>query len=387
MGGGARLTCPRPSNQQILLWTLLSFSTFVVFEFVGALSCNSLSLFGDASAMSVDVLTYACNLYAEHAKRSGRTISESSRFVLVVGIPLLSSSALILVTIFIMVQAVRVLHAPPAVDDVALSYLYFFAMINFIVDVFCFFLVYSRGDDIFEENSPLTASFDPFLDSIVGSQDEEDAMIFEHEERDLVDEIGEQSFVMDFTLGACARVCGVRGGGPSVQPSSSSSSSSSYLPSIASNGNAKFLCCCCEIGSTAVKRNLNMLSAFTHIGGDSLRTLSVFCAATYSSLSGVDGDVCDAYAAIAVGITIVLLVLPLFGNIIIACSTFKMFGGSGMGHSHPYAQVRQVEMSSLVPKKHGSGVGVTTVVRRSVNGNGTLHAEDMEEYGLNHDGS
>ena len=48
------------------------------------------------------------------------------------------------------------------------------------------------------------------------------------------------------------------------------------------------------------KKNLNMMSAFTHVGGDTIRTLSVLTAATVSLLSGVDGDICDAWAAIAV---------------------------------------------------------------------------------------
>ena len=49
-----------------------------------------------------------------------------------------------------------------------------------------------------------------------------------------------------------------------------------------------------------MKKNLNMMSAFTHVGGDTIRTISVLTAATVSWLSGIDGDICDAWAAIAV---------------------------------------------------------------------------------------
>jgi Co/Zn/Cd efflux system component len=57
--------------------------------------------------------------------------------------------------------------------------------------------------------------------------------------------------------------------------------------------------------------NLNMLSAFTHVGGDSLRTAAVFIAALITTFGGVDSTLTDAYAAIIVSITIVLAVIPL----------------------------------------------------------------------------
>eukprot|EP01037_Dinobryon_pediforme_P022979 gene22979-24301_t len=41
------------------------------------------------------------------------------------------------------------------------------------------------------------------------------------------------------------------------------------------------------------KKNINMMSAFTHILGDTLRTVAVFLAALVSSLTGIDGDKCD----------------------------------------------------------------------------------------------
>jgi len=57
--------------------------------------------------------------------------------------------------------------------------------------------------------------------------------------------------------------------------------------------------------------NLNMLSAFTHVGGDILRTASVFIASMVATIGGVDPNTCDAYAAIVVSVTIVLAVIPL----------------------------------------------------------------------------
>ena len=44
-------------------------------------------------------------------------------------------------------------------------------------------------------------------------------------------------------------------------------------------------------------KNLNMISAFTHVGGDTLRTLSVFVAAAIATFSGTPGYLCDAWAS------------------------------------------------------------------------------------------
>lgn len=62
--------------------------------------------------------------------------------------------------------------------------------------------------------------------------------------------------------------------------------------------------------------NLNMLSAITHVAGDTMRTMSVFVAAVISSAAGVDADICDAWAAIVVSITIVIAVIPLVVEIV-----------------------------------------------------------------------
>jgi hypothetical protein len=49
------------SNQLLLTVAAFSFLFFVVAEIIGALASNSLSLLGDAGAMSVDVFT-VCNI-------------------------------------------------------------------------------------------------------------------------------------------------------------------------------------------------------------------------------------------------------------------------------------------------------------------------------------
>jgi len=44
-------------NYKILFFTAISFLLFVIAEIIGALASGSLSLLGDAGAMSVDVFT------------------------------------------------------------------------------------------------------------------------------------------------------------------------------------------------------------------------------------------------------------------------------------------------------------------------------------------
>jgi Co/Zn/Cd efflux system component len=59
------------------------------------------------------------------------------------------------------------------------------------------------------------------------------------------------------------------------------------------------------------EKNLNMISAFTHVGGDTLRTCAVFIAAVVSDTTTAPGSVCDAWAAVIVSITIIICVIPL----------------------------------------------------------------------------
>ena len=58
-----------------------------------------------------------------------------------------------------------------------------------------------------------------------------------------------------------------------------------------------------------------MLSAFTHVGSDTMRTLSVFVAAVMATAFNFSGSLCDAWAAVVVSITIVVFVLPLIKQI------------------------------------------------------------------------
>ena len=66
--------------------------------------------------------------------------------------------------------------------------------------------------------------------------------------------------------------------------------------------------------------NLNMMSALTHVGGDTMRTISVFIAAVVATTTSVKGSLCDAWAAVAVSFTICCAVIPLIFEIYHAAS-------------------------------------------------------------------
>ena len=57
------------------------------------------------------------------------------------------------------------------------------------------------------------------------------------------------------------------------------------------------------------------MSAFTHIMGDTMRTVAMFLAALVSTVTGIDGDVCDAYSALVVSLTILVLCMSLVVDI------------------------------------------------------------------------
>ena len=77
------------SNKRLLQVLSLSFFLFVVAEIVGAIYSESLSLLGDAAAMSVDVVSYFTNMYAEHVKEVSGLATLSLRMRVLLEVSLL----------------------------------------------------------------------------------------------------------------------------------------------------------------------------------------------------------------------------------------------------------------------------------------------------------
>lgn len=264
----------KPSNRTLLQVAASTFLLFMIAEVVGALRSNSLSLLGDAIAMSVDVFTYFTNLYAEGTKDGVSSRNIFNRIVNEIGIPSFSVVCLLGVTVYITLDAVKVLENPPTVNDVPVSYLYGFAILNLVIDTLCGAIFYVRGKEVFYE--PIVPI--PMLSLEISLDSEEEEREFGHLEEDLDLTLSGHSVGMNNRHGA-------QGGAG---------------------------------GEGSMRKNLNMLSAFTHVGGDTVRTISVIAAATVSSVFEIDADICDAWAAVAVAVTVALITLPLIIDIIAA---------------------------------------------------------------------
>jgi Co/Zn/Cd efflux system component len=150
-----RCSIPKFSNLNLLEISLTLFFLFVLAEVCGALLSNSLSLLGDAASMSIDVMTYICNIYGEWAKSSNQRPTVRSRLILEVIIPGLSTVALLAITFYICMDAVDVLRNPPVTNDVNTNYLYGFAATNLCIDLLCGTLFYMRSDEVFVEADSL----------------------------------------------------------------------------------------------------------------------------------------------------------------------------------------------------------------------------------------
>jgi Co/Zn/Cd efflux system component len=298
--------------------------------------------------------------------------------VLDVVIPGLSTLSLLGVTLYVCMDAYSILTNPPAKDDVNTNYLYGYATVNLCVDLACGLLFSLRGEDVFVEASQApklsldtSISFDqvrrscpaishfllPFVShtlphllfgfNIYAVQEEGD---FGHLEDDLdgymASEGGASSTWNPFGAGAGA---GNGGAYAAVRSGEGSGSAGQAGTQVGLNCCANALklwaayfkatcCCCCTAssntanGSTANggnstgggnadannKKNLNMMSAFTHIMGDTLRTVSMLLAALVATITGIDGDICDAWAALVVSLTILVLCASLTIDICVA---------------------------------------------------------------------
>jgi Co/Zn/Cd efflux system component len=263
-----------PSNQLVLGVTAAGFLIFVIAEIFGAVFSNSLSLLGDAAAMSVDVFTYICNMYAERVKSRGEVISNRSRLIMEVYIPSFSVCALIGVTIYITQQAIALLMDPAAEksDDVNVLMLWLFSSLNALVDVISLAVFY------------------------LGRK-----TAFHYAPEDVEAGSGNKKMLEATSNGELYN---------------SSFPTSGRATSQAQEGrDGEATTSVCEATSSALKLNLNMTSAFTHVGGDTLRTISVFVAALISTTAGVRGSITDAWASIVVSATILALVIPLMSEI------------------------------------------------------------------------
>ena len=270
------------TNHALLKIACLTFGLFVIAEIIGALASGALSLLGDGAAMAVDFMTYLANIYAEHIRTHHGFISNRAKWLFKVIIPTFALFSLLAVTSWIASDAIVILFYPSVEtsDDLDVSFLWGFSSANMVVDAICTVAFSLRGRAVFY-------------------QELEDAL-FTSGKTHL--EVGE----VDHT-----HIQKVN----DVETTNGNIKTDSVVLETMDDADS--------VNTTIKEVNLNMLSAFTHISADTLRTITVFIAAAVSTSTGIRPDIVDAYAAIVVCGIIVCISLPLGQEIFKAIKSIR----------------------------------------------------------------
>jgi Co/Zn/Cd efflux system component len=269
---------------------IYNYIYFILYYYIIA---NSLSLLGDAGAMSIDVATYGCNFYAEYCKYINKNeLNFSSQMFIKVYIPAISVTSLLGVTAYVTVDAVRRLLGHKEVE-VNVSFLFIYSILNMTVDVICGILFFLRRNDIFHEVKPIETGEDTIYMLNDNSTDSMDTS---------VTPLSKNNNPNNNTTIAST----------STNSTQKNTSENNLVNRNDQHGDMEV-----ELDEISTETsNLNMMSAFTHLGGDTLRTLSVLLAAVISTVfPSIEGSKTDAWAAIVVSATIVVTVSPLIFSI------------------------------------------------------------------------
>lgn len=292
------------SNHLILKLSALLFALFVLAEIIGAFLSGSLSLLGDASAMTVDVATYLANLYAEMLKSRRAEISSEMQWLLDIGVPLFAVGTLLGVTGWIAFQALGVIANPGEEDSVPVAYMFGFSITNLVIDVLCNIFFCIRGSDVFyhvthPDETQCEKKTDPYHN--VPTTNFTDIATYNGPDIELDDcETSSESNLVHQDH-ENPKIVSVN---PLHQPSDGQYSSMGTT----------------NLGKESLnvakrKWNLNMWSAFAHVSGDTIRTISVLSAATISVTTGLDSSLCDAWAAIVCTFTIIVIAAVLLNEL------------------------------------------------------------------------
>jgi Co/Zn/Cd efflux system component len=254
--------------------------------------------------MSVDVLTYCGNIYAECLKnKNGNSLPHHHTMIITdILIPIISLLSLLGVSAWVSYDASLRLRGHKK-EDVELSFLYIFPIANFVIDFFCAFLFYIRRQDIFHHHHrpvlmQVTSDYD-FSANV--SESSSDSSGHEIELSDMHSSTSSRlertNLVKSSSRSPSFNSRGSQSDGEGEDHSSDS------LPNHDHHHHPHH------------ETNVNMMSAFTHVSGDTLRTIATFAAAGVSSFFHIDPSICDAWAAIIVSATIVISALPLVYSI------------------------------------------------------------------------
>jgi cation diffusion facilitator family transporter len=264
-----------------LFVTTASFFLFTVALWFGAMLSNSLALTADAIAMSVDVVTYFVNMFAETLKTNanGGVLSAHTRFKLEVYVPVVSCLALLASGLWIAWSAYVVLVPPEGqeegdeAEDVNIATLYAFSSVNFMVDLLSVWMFYRKGKSVFEnENQQHHAQL--------------------------------KTIEVDMPADGGGEEAGQAEGGGSV----AKARAGQFAEKEPAQKEEP------EAVQPKSSKNVNMMSAFLHVGADTIRTFAVFAAAA-AATSGQDGAKCDAWAAEVCTLTVLIMIVPVVKEI------------------------------------------------------------------------
>lgn len=348
---------------------------------------------GDAASMFIDVCSYLCNIYGEWCRDSYGRLGTRTKFLLDVIIPGLSILSLLAITAYITTDAINILSSPPVNDNVDVTFLYAYSFANLIVDIVCAGMFYCSSSQAFVEPDymPMLS-----LDTAISFDSDEEFGQLDDDMEEIYFNSNANSASNSYKNGngyknsKSGRSNSVNSNSANANEANGKISGTIKNNRIVSQNGYE------DIDDDITKnvtdsnssksnfrnlhghsnKNLNMMSAFVHILGDTLRTFAVFGAALVSSLTGIDGDICDAWAAIIVAISTLTICLPLIFEIIHAayeislvssdneletcygycnyCTYFNCFLGKSSG-TNEYRAIRSVSPTSKSTASSSSG--------------------------------
>lgn len=311
-----------PSNVYLLNVAFYSFALFALGQmFVAVFIAKSQAMVGDSSAMVIDSLTYLFNSYAERIKNKSLKESDDvtlsnaekelkrlertrQRLWLEILPPLCSVMTLIVLTIYIIVDAYNTLSMPDydvgeddgsgGNDEPDIVVMFIFSALNLgldIMNVTCF----ARAKHAFgfavidKDRHRYVLAYDGSLHNEMA-----DSMMRQQSEVDLHRLESEDGLENYFSIAGENTEC---------------AHGSHALD---------------EGGERSEDINLNMCSAYTHVFADTLRSSAVLIAAGLSYIFKLgEPAIVDAIAALAVSLIILLSLGPLLNGILHASDQLK----------------------------------------------------------------
>lgn len=133
--------CGFDNNIFVLLCLFVATSSFTLAQFFGAIAANSLAMYGDCATMALDSVTYLLNIYCERNKING----SKEALKLEVFVASISISALTFVTLILLWDALKRLHdSAPGDNTVNADIMFEFSALNLVIDIISCFLFISK---------------------------------------------------------------------------------------------------------------------------------------------------------------------------------------------------------------------------------------------------